>query len=382
MSSIIKITTSLACLVTAVLANGGDCPPGKVFYSCANGYRGCFEKDPCALPPFTSTTIIDPKPTSIVDRDTPKPTETIVDTPGVGARSDDPTQCVPGKVFYSCANGYRGCFAKDPCDLPPAAKTSLVLPKPTQTFETKVRRDTPKPTETIVDTPNVGARSDDPTQCLPGKVFYSCANGYRGCYAQDPCALPPIATTTPPIGTVTPTPTPTAGVCAPGSTGEVRQPKMYNLYPAQPDLADPPVSQLEVHRVAGSAAREQVAIFAGIPAGATQCVLQWQAAAASERHFTVDGNGSLEAARLSGVPAEPVSAGSVAGQVGGEEGVLHPDFTNWPLVATAHNSTAGVIACAEALAYKFAINQDSASGDGSVFLAQDAKNGLYVSYKC
>lgn len=167
MSSIIKITTSLACLVTAVLANGGDCPPGKVFYSCANGYRGCFEKDPCALPPFTSTTIIDPKPTSIVDRDTPKPTETIVDTPGVGARSDDPTQCVPGKVFYSCANGYRGCFAKDPCDLPPAAKTSLVLPKPTQTFETKVRRDTPKPTETIVDTPNVGARSDDPTQCLP-----------------------------------------------------------------------------------------------------------------------------------------------------------------------------------------------------------------------
>ncbi|KAI1086375.1 hypothetical protein F5B19DRAFT_162879 [Rostrohypoxylon terebratum] len=67
MSAILKTATSLACFAAIVLAgpiNAGslsrrewtDCPTGKVFYACANGYKGCYEKDPCALPPVTTTT--------------------------------------------------------------------------------------------------------------------------------------------------------------------------------------------------------------------------------------------------------------------------------------------------------------------------------------
>ncbi|KAI1206513.1 uncharacterized protein F4807DRAFT_439395 [Annulohypoxylon truncatum] len=225
------------------------------------------------------------------------------------------------------------------------------------------------------------------TDCPTGKVFYACANGYRGCFEKDPCALPPVATTslaipaTPTTVGAAVTTTPAASTC---QSGSIWQPTMYNLYPAQPDLSVSPVTYLQVQASNGTQpSLEQVAAFSGIPRSAKTCTLMWAQAAESERTFVVDGSGLTAIQPLSGFPAPgtPVSANSVKPFVSGGARPTHADFTYWDKQSKdAVNHTVGAFACAEAVYYKLSI--DAASGDGRVYLEQDGKNGLYVTYTC
>ncbi|KAI2465852.1 hypothetical protein F4781DRAFT_407587 [Annulohypoxylon bovei var. microspora] len=226
------------------------------------------------------------------------------------------------------------------------------------------------------------------TDCSAGTVFYSCANGYRGCFEKDPCALPPIAAATttiptPPSPTTveTITTTPPATTC---QSGSVWQPTMYNLFPTQPDFSQTSVSYLEVQVRGTEPQLEQVAVFQGIPAGAKTCTLSWAQASEAERVFVVDDSGYTSVLPLTGFPAagSPVSSASVKPfEPADAAAAKHPDFTFWDKQSKdAATHTAGVVACAEEMYFKVAI--DTTNGDGHVYLEQDAKNGFYISYTC
>lgn len=216
------------------------------------------------------------------------------------------------------------------------------------------------------------------TDCPTGKVFYNCANGYKGCYEKDPCALPPVATTSiaaPPSST----PTPPPAAC---TSGSIFKPTMYNLYPSQPDLSQSPVSYLQVQVSGTNPQLEQVAVFSGIPSNAKTCSLMWAQAAESERTFVVDGSGLTSILPLTGFPStgSPVSANSIKPFESGEK-ATHSDFTFWDKQSKdAVNHTVGAIECAEEVYYKMSI--DTENGDGHVYLEQDGKNGFYVTYTC
>ncbi|KAI1379629.1 hypothetical protein F4677DRAFT_409814 [Hypoxylon crocopeplum] len=205
------------------------------------------------------------------------------------------------------------------------------------------------------------------TDCAPGLVFYSCANGYRGCFAEDPCALPPV----------------TAPACPSGTNGSVWQPTMYNLYPSEPSKAAPAVSYLQVHMQGDEPHLEQAAVFRGIPSGAKTCTVNWAQADEALRTFVVEHSGLIEVLPLTGFPAEgtPISSASVAPFVPADaSGATHPDFTFWDQTKTAVTHTAGQIPCAEDIYVKLAL--DPTNGDGHVFMEQDAQNGFYITYTC
>ncbi|OTA99769.1 hypothetical protein M426DRAFT_251924 [Hypoxylon sp. CI-4A] len=236
------------------------------------------------------------------------------------------------------------------------------------------------------------------TDCVAGKVFYSCANGYRGCFEKDPCALPPVATTSIvlpttsatatatsiilPTATTTTTPSSTAAAaaCPTGTaSASIWQPTMYNLYPSDPDLAQDPVSYLQVQVHEQDPQLEQVAAFHGIPSEAKKCFLGWGQGKPEERTFVVDHSGLTSLFQLTGFPAEPVSSNSVAPFVPADS--THADFTSWDDAShpeQKHDN--GEIDCAESIYFKLAL--DTENGDGHVYMEQDAKNGLFVSYTC
>ncbi|KAI4859245.1 hypothetical protein F4820DRAFT_440382 [Hypoxylon rubiginosum] len=223
------------------------------------------------------------------------------------------------------------------------------------------------------------------TDCPAGSVFYSCANGYRGCFTQDPCALPSITspTTTTTAVPAPPTTTTVAAAACPTGTGSVKlwQPTMYNLYPSEPDRAEASVSRLEV----GTApALEQVAVFRGIPASAKSCTLGWSQADASERVFVVEKNGLLSTVPLTGFPADDtkVSAASVAAYEPKDDSAEDStmDFTFWDQTEKATNHTGSPVACAENIYIKVALNP--VNGDGHLYMYQDGKNGITLSYTC
>ncbi|KAI0889307.1 uncharacterized protein GGS22DRAFT_153618 [Annulohypoxylon maeteangense] len=219
------------------------------------------------------------------------------------------------------------------------------------------------------------------TDCPTGTVFYACANGYRGCYQQDPCALPPIASTSLPA---TPTPTTSVTAAPPTATcqsGSIWQPTMYNLDLLQPDLSQTPVTYLQVQASGASKQLEQVVVFSGIPAGAKTCNLMWAQAAEAERTFVVDGSGLAAILPLTGVPSL-VSANSIKPYLpAADTKPVHPDFTFWDKQSKdAATHTVGRFNCAEEVYYK--IQLDTQNGDGRVYLEQDGKNGLYVTYEC
>ncbi|KAI1386760.1 uncharacterized protein F4822DRAFT_411150 [Hypoxylon trugodes] len=222
------------------------------------------------------------------------------------------------------------------------------------------------------------------TDCAPGKVFYSCANGYRGCFEQDPCALPPVATTSIPvtfITTPTATPTPTPSAC---STGKIWQPTMYNLYPGEPDKAEDASSDINVGTDGDAPEVRQAIVFHGIPSSATKCTLSWSQAAENERHFTVDGSGFTAAQALSGFPDEssPVSYSSVDAFLAADAKTFHPDFTFWDKQSKdAFNHPGGDFDCTSDMYFKLSLNA-TANGAGHVYFEQDTKNGFYINYEC
>ncbi|KAL7627939.1 hypothetical protein AAE478_002134 [Parahypoxylon ruwenzoriense] len=235
------------------------------------------------------------------------------------------------------------------------------------------------------------------TDCSSGKVFYSCANGYRGCFETDPCALPAIIITTTATfstsivsatstsSTSSATTVAAAGACpTAGTTGSIWQPTMYNLYPSEPDLAQTPVSYLQVQVHGTDPQLEQAVVFRGIPAEAKTCTLSWAQADASERNFVVVDSGLISVQPLAGFPdvgqGEPVTSDSVDAFVDPAVKPLRPDFTFWDKTEAATPHTAGPIDCAQDVYFK--VNIDARNGDGHVYLEQDAKNGFYIEYTC
>ncbi|KAI1417028.1 hypothetical protein F5Y13DRAFT_153576 [Hypoxylon sp. FL1857] len=219
------------------------------------------------------------------------------------------------------------------------------------------------------------------TDCSAGTVFYACANGYRGCFDKDPCALPPISSSPTPT-TIAPAATTTA---APACTnGTIWKPTMYNLYPGEPDKTEPAVSYLQVQVQEGKPEIDQVAVFQNIPATAQKCFLNWAQAAEAERTFTVDDSGYTAVQQLSGFPGagEPISSASIAKyEPADKTKAKHPDFTFWDKQSKdAQTHSAGEIDCAENIYVK--VSLDTLNGDGHIYMEQDDKNGFYVTYTC
>ncbi|KAI1125930.1 hypothetical protein F5Y10DRAFT_245933 [Nemania abortiva] len=160
------------------------------------------------------------------------------------------------------------------------------------------------------------------------------------------------------------------------------QPTMYQVFPFEASKAAPTVSQLEVLRTDDTSALENIAVFEGIPADAKTCVLGWVQAAKDERtDFVVKGNGLLAAQQLSRLPDGDVSWETITpiAEEAVEQGrpLLHPDTTSWPDIETAESHIAGYVDCAETIYLK--IQVDDRDHDGSVYLGQDAKNGLTLT---
>jgi hypothetical protein len=58
-TALLSLTSALRPTITERREVNTECwltNPGTTFYNCGNGYVGCFEKDPCALPPAPTAT--------------------------------------------------------------------------------------------------------------------------------------------------------------------------------------------------------------------------------------------------------------------------------------------------------------------------------------
>ena len=70
-TSLLALTSALRSTLTERRQVNTECPqtnPGTQFYHCSNGYVGCFAEDPCAFPPFSTTTPSIPSATPIPTR--------------------------------------------------------------------------------------------------------------------------------------------------------------------------------------------------------------------------------------------------------------------------------------------------------------------------
>ncbi|KAI1162535.1 hypothetical protein F5B18DRAFT_623324 [Nemania serpens] len=167
-----------------------------------------------------------------------------------------------------------------------------------------------------------------------------------------------------------------------GNPSILFQPRMYRVFPLQASWSEPELSQLEVLRSGNVSIIENIAVFDGIPADAKSCTLGWAQAAKAERiGFAVQGNGLLATQQLSGLPEGGLSWESIVPIVreAVEQGrpLLHPETTSWPDIETAATHIAGPVNCAETIYLK--VQVDDRSPAGSVYLGQDAKNGLTLT---
>lgn len=156
---------------------------------------------------------------------------------------------------------------------------------------------------------------------------------------------------------------------------------MYNLKSFEPDSSEPPVEEVQIAGLKEVSLLEQAIVFKGVPADAKRCSLNWQQADASERSFTVVGQGLTRARQLSGFPGEgePVSFNSLREFEGDDDAPsFSPDFTRWPENEGPFVHLAGPIDCSEEIYLRISVQV--AQGDGFIHLAQDEKNGFYIAY--
>lgn len=94
----------------------------------------------------------------------------------------DPTVCKPGTGYYqSCeSTGFEGCCTKDVCGMKLSYCPDITAtPPPTHTnhkWIPDVRNPEPTPEHA-------------PGSCNAGLSYYVCANGFKGCCAQDACTV-------------------------------------------------------------------------------------------------------------------------------------------------------------------------------------------------
>jgi hypothetical protein len=226
----------------------------------------------------------------------------------------------------------------------------------------------------------VSERSAQNTECWqtnPGTQFYRCANGYVGCFSSDPCALPPIASTT----TVTPTsgPTPVSKVY------EITKPRSYNIYPlveAMHNVEDK-VGHVDLNKPEGSRTTTTNAmVFDDVPAGAKNCQLKWRSVAPSDGNsFTVAGNGQAWHRQLLGFPSgnELVSfEGIKKYQDTSKDFSPSLDFTGWTTIPGDH--VGPTLKCDKQVAVELK-GSDDGDQENRIFITLTDVNGFYLSYE-
>lgn len=164
------------------------------------------------------------------------------------------------------------------------------------------------------------------------------------------------------------------------TSGIVRSPDMYNLYPQLPDKTSSVVTDLHVETFSNKSQLEQAAVFKNIPAEATSCSLMWRQGSQTDRTFLVDGSDALiRVHELSGFPAS-VSYSSVNQfDTLGSEGSLAIELTGWDTI-DASTHIGGNVDCAEEIHLRLFLEHPN--GDTKALLEQDEKNGLYIAYEC
>ena len=224
------------------------------------------------------------------------------------------------------------------------------------------------------------AGQSDCWQTNPGTVFYNCANGYVGCFSQDPCSLPKLGSTTaPPTPSTTPTP-------APPAVYEITKPRSFNIYvlsEAQHNVQDQ-VPHVDLNKPKDSATTTTNAmVFDNVPAGARNCQLKWRSTEMNgENMFTVAGNGQAWSRQLSGFPTkeEIVSFDGLKKYQDPEaEWKSSLDFTGWTESPGDHTSTA--LKCAEQVAIELKGSDEPLEQENRVFITLTETNGLYLTYE-
>ncbi|KAF2444623.1 hypothetical protein P171DRAFT_443626 [Karstenula rhodostoma CBS 690.94] len=229
--------------------------------------------------------------------------------------------------------------------------------------------------------PTVTSRSADRSDCWqtnPGTVFYSCSNGYTGCFYQDPCSLPPLPSSAPP------TPLPTTTSEAP-EKHELTTPRSYNIYPlstAQHNVQDK-VPHVDLNKPAGSATTTTNAlVFDNVPAGAKNCILNWRSTAPTdENNFTVNGSGQAWTRQLTGFPAKTdiVSFdGLKPFQDPAAEWTPSLDFTGWTESPGSHAGSK--LECGEQVAVELK-GSGEGEGENRVFITLTKTNGFFLTYE-
>ena len=165
---------------------------------------------------------------------------------------------------------------------------------------------------------------------------------------------------------------------------KIWQPEMYNIYPQAPDVSKAPVTGLHIETFEDKSQLEQVAVFRGIPADATNCSLGWSQDTKENRVFILKGSSGLTRIRqLSGLPSEGdgVSFSSVKpfDDAPEDEG-LGPDFTLWDDEQYDDwDHLAGGLDCAEEIYLKIKLRTPEEKA--SLYMAQNEKNGFWIEYK-
>ncbi|PKS11612.1 hypothetical protein jhhlp_001762 [Lomentospora prolificans] len=201
-------------------------------------------------------------------------------------------------------------------------------------------------------------------ECNAGTSYYQCGN-YKGCYATDPCVLPPSPST------------PTEGQCT-GTATTVIPEVLYNIYPEHGDLAANEVSGAHLESYDDASQVEQVVVFRGIPAEAKECKFGWRQGERIERSFVITGeHGLAKVKQLPGLPEDDITFNSVKSFDDAAKEIGAVDFTNWHTLGPFIHPT-GNIDCAETVYIK--LNLKDGEGNTQVFLEQNDENGFYVSY--
>ncbi|KAH7316808.1 hypothetical protein B0I35DRAFT_434041 [Stachybotrys elegans] len=165
------------------------------------------------------------------------------------------------------------------------------------------------------------------------------------------------------------------------STGSVRRPAMHNIFPQQPDAHRGPLTGLHLETFANLSQLEQVAVFRGIPAAASNCVLQWDQADKDSRTFIVKGGSGLTRMRLlEGLPDGPITFDSIRPfDTAADEDQFGADFTLWDdEMYGAQTHIASSIPCAEDIFIKISMRDPTTKT--SLYLGQDDNNGLWIEY--
>ncbi|KAF2651879.1 hypothetical protein K491DRAFT_696106 [Lophiostoma macrostomum CBS 122681] len=229
-------------------------------------------------------------------------------------------------------------------------------------------------------------RRRDISDCshTPGTQFYRCSNGYVGCYAQDPCALPTISSSSSTPTTTTPTsstPTPTVADATPTATGlEITVPRSFNIYPQNGAQNQDEVPHVDLKKTDdGILVTTNALLFENVPSNAQNCRLQWRTEKEDDKSlFFVTGIGLVYSRQLLGWPEGDVTFESLKPFQDNETGFRGGlDFTGWESDPRSHGGPR--VNCAEQIAIELK-GSEGGDGENRVFIANTKTNGMYLTY--